>query len=111
MFPGMNPRELQKAMQRLGMKQESIDAVEVIIRTREKEIVIENPQVAKVNLMGKETWQIIGEAKERSVQKELEITEEDIKTVMEKTKVSKEKAKKALEKAEGDLAEAILSLS
>ncbi len=111
MFPGMNPRELQKAMQRLGIKQESIDATEVIIRTREKEIVIINPQVSRVNLMGQETWQIVGEAKERSLQKELEITEEDIKTVMEQTNAKRKDAIEAIKRHKGNLAEAIIELS
>ena len=40
MFPGLNPRELEKAMKKLGVKQEEIDATEVIIKTEDKEIVI-----------------------------------------------------------------------
>ena len=55
MIPGMNPRDMQRAMKRLGIKQEEIDAREVIIRTSDKEIIIQNPQVSKVNMMGQET--------------------------------------------------------
>ena len=55
MFPGMNPREMQKAMKRLGIKQEEIDAEEVIIRTASKDLVIKNPQVSRVYMLGQVT--------------------------------------------------------
>ena len=105
MFPGMKQSDLKKAMKQMGMKQEDIEADEVIIKTRDKDIVISNPSVVKIEMMGQESFQISGEVKEKS-----SISEEDIETVMEKAGVSKEKASKALEKAGGDLAEAILSL-
>ncbi len=106
MFPGMNPREMEKAMKKLGIKQEEIDATEVIIRTSSEEMIIENPQVTKVNMMGQETFQIVGEVRIRA--KEL-FSKEDIKTVMEQTGCSEKAAKQALEE-EGDLAAAILKL-
>ena len=110
MIPGMNPREMQKAMKRLGIKQEEIDAREVTIRTADKEIIIHNPQVSKVNMMGQETYQIVGEAEERTLSSEPEINKEDIKTVMEQTGVSEEKATEAIHSNNGDLAKAILEL-
>ena len=45
MIPGMNPKDVQRAMKKLGIKQEEIEANEVIIKTNDKEIVIQNPQV------------------------------------------------------------------
>ena len=42
MFPGMNPRDVQKAMKRMGIKQVEIPASEVIIRCDDKNIVIYN---------------------------------------------------------------------
>lgn len=106
MVPKINPREMQKMMQRLGIQQQNIEAEEVIIKCKDKELVIKNPDVAKVNMMGQETFQIMGKVEERSISK---ITEEDIKTVMEQANVSREKALKALEENNGDLAAAILS--
>lgn len=108
MFPGMNPRQMQQAMRKLGVKQEEIEATEVIIKTPDKDLIIENPQVTKVNMMGQETIQIIGDIIER--ERKLEISEDDIKTVAEQTGVSEEEAKKAIEETNGDLAEAILKL-
>ena len=115
MFPGMNPRKMQQMMRQLGIQQQDILATEVIIRLQDKELVITNPSVAKVNMMGQETFQVSGEINERKIQGTTpgvnsgEISEEDIKTVMEQAEVNKEIAKKALEKHQGDLAEAILS--
>ena len=107
----LNPRDLAKAMQRMGIQQQEIDVEQVIIKCPEKDIIIDNPQVAKVNMMGQETFQIVGEIEEREISKEAEINEEDIATVMEKANVDKKTALTAIKKAKGDLAEAILELS
>ena len=110
MFPGMNPRKMQQMMKRMGIAQQEIDAKEVIIKCEDKEIVITNPQVSKVNMMGQETFQVSGTINEREISKEPEISEDDVKTVMEQAKVDEEKAKQALEKANGDIAKAIMDL-
>jgi len=94
-------------MKQLGMSQEEIPAEEVIIKTKEKDIIIKEPHVTKIKMQGQENFQISGIIEEREKE---ETSEEDIKTVMEKAGVSKEKAKKALKTAKGDLAEAIISL-
>ena len=109
-FPGINPRQAAKMMKRMGIQQQDIDATEVIIRTPEKELVISNPQVSKVNMMGQETFQVIGDVREKVIETEPEINEEDIKTVMEQAKVTKEQARAAIKAAQGDLAKAILDL-
>jgi nascent polypeptide-associated complex subunit alpha len=110
LIPGMNPRQMRQAMKRLGIQQEEIDAKEVIIRLEDKEIIISNPSVSKVNMMGQETYQIVGEEHERSLSTKPEISDEDIDTVAEQTGASKEEAAKAIEEANGDLAEAIMKL-
>lgn len=107
MMPKLNPKQLQKAMQRMGIQQKEIDAVEVIIRTKKKEIIINNPEVSLVNMMGQESFQITGDIEERELKN---YNDDDIKTVMDQTNCSKKEAIDALEKSKGDLAEAILSL-
>ena len=107
MFPGMNPKMMKMALKKLGLKQEEIPAKKVIIECSDKNIIIENPQVSKVNAMGQDTIQIIGNIIEESKEK---FTEDDIQLVMEKTNKSHELCKKALEKTGGDLSEAILEL-
>lgn len=110
MIPGIDPRMMKQAMKRMGIQQQDIDATEVIIKTPDKEIVITEPQVAKINMMGQETFQVSGNIHERERTSEVEISDDDIKTVMGQAKVSKEKAKAALEETNGDIAEAILKL-
>jgi len=108
MIPGINPRDMQKAMKKLGISQQEIAAKEVIIKLSDKEIIIKNPSVAKVNMMGQENFQISGEITERQL--EVNITEEDIKTVMEQTGKTHEEVSNALKKNKGDLAVTILEL-
>ncbi len=116
MIPGVNAKQMQQMMKQLGIQQVEVPAIEVIIKLKNnRELIIHNPQVSKVNMMGQHTYQIIGEAHEQQstnqiTQGELEISEEDIKTVMEQTNASKEKVYAALIESEGDLALAILNL-
>lgn len=107
MFPGINPRQMQAAMKKMGVKQTEIPAEEVIIKTKDKNLIIKNPSIIKVNMMGQESLQITGEIEEQEAEK---FTEDDVKTVAEQAEVSKEKARESLEKTSGDLAEAILRL-
>ena len=111
MIPGMNPRMMKQAMKRMGVQQQEIDATEVIIKTNDKEIVITNPQVSKVNMMGQQTYQVVGEEHEREISTKPEINEDDVKTVMEQANVDEETARKAIEDNDGDLAQTILSLT
>jgi nascent polypeptide-associated complex subunit alpha len=110
MIPGMNPRDMQRAMKKLGIKQEEIEANEVVIKTNDKEIVIVNPQVSKVNMMGQETYQVTGEAQEREISSKPEINDDDVKTVMQQAGVTEEIARESIEKNDNDLAKAIMSL-
>jgi nascent polypeptide-associated complex subunit alpha len=110
MFPGMNSRKAAQMMKKMGIQQVEIPATEVIIKTPEKEIVITEPQVSKVNMMGQETFQVVGNINERELSAEPEISDEDIKTVAEQARVSEQQAKEAIQEAEGDLAQAIINL-
>ena len=106
MFPGMNKKALEQAMKKLNIKQEEIDATEVIIRTREgKDLIVRNPQVAKVNMMGQETLQVSGTIEEVPA-----FSSEDVKTMMDQASVDEATARKILEKHNGDLAEALMEL-
>ena len=110
MIPGMNPRKMAQMMKKMGIQQVEIPATQVIIKSDEKEIIIENPQVSKVNMMGQETFQIVGKAIEKSISSEPEINDDDIQTVMRQANCSRQEALEAINETEGDLAEAILKL-
>jgi nascent polypeptide-associated complex subunit alpha len=110
MIPGMNPRDMQKAMKRLGIQQQEIDAVEVVIKLHDKDLVVSSPSVAKVNMMGQETFQISGVVHERPHSSEPDISAEDIEAVVQQTGVSRDQAVAAVKRHHGDLAAAILEL-
>lgn len=110
MFPSIDPKKMNALMKQMGMSQQEIDAKKVIIECEDKNIIIENPSVMKIKMQGQENFQISGDITEQAKEEE-DISEEDIKTIVEKANCTKEQAKKALEDADGDLAEAILSLS
>jgi nascent polypeptide-associated complex subunit alpha len=87
------------------------DAQQVIIQTSTKEIIIENPEVAVLEMHGQKIFQVTGEKiTEKAIKKEVAIPEEDIRLVADQTGKSMEEAKRALEEAGGDLAKAILLL-
>ena len=115
MIPGMNKKQMkqmERQMKKMGMKMEELEGVrEVIIRFDEKELIIDNPSVSLMNVMGQETYQIDGKAREVELEYEVEIPEEDIEMVANSADVSLEEAKAALEECKGDLAEAIMKLN
>lgn len=107
---GMNPRQMKKLMKQLGIKMEELEEVEeVVLRMKGKEIILKEPTVTVMVVQGEKTYQIIPGSEE--VREVLEISEEDIRLVMEQAGVDYNTAKKALEEAKGDLAEAILKLT
>ena len=115
MMPGMNKKQMkqmERQMKKMGMTMDELkDVREVIIRFDEKELIIENPSVSVMNVMGSESYQVEGKAREVELEYEIEIPEEDIEMVATSAGVSKQEAQKALEESKGDLAEAILNLN
>ena len=122
MFPKIDPKKMQAMMSQMGIKQQEIDASRVIIETPEKNIIINNPSVVKINMQGQDSFQISGDISEEGNSEEEtsekpegvldeDNNEQDIKTIVEKTGCSEDEAKQALEDSNGDLTEAILNLS
>ncbi len=112
MIPGMNPRQMQQMMRQMGMSQENVDAVEVIIKDSEGKIYkFENPDVQKISMRGTTTFQVAGEYVIEEEQVKVEVSDEDIEMVSEQAGVSKEEARKALDENGGDIAQAIVDLS
>lgn len=116
MMPNVNPRQMEQMMRKMGIKQEDIDAEQVIIVCSDRKIVIDNPSVQKVNMMGKESYQISGDESEEPLDEDteegpVEISDDDVETVMAQTGGTKEEARQALEDTRGNIAEAILLLT
>lgn len=112
MFPGMNinPKQMKQAMKKMGISQDEIDAKKVIIKLGDRDLIIDNPEVSKVNMMGQETYQVIGEVREEMYDVAPSIDEEDIQTVIDQTGASKAEVIDVINEAEGDLARAIMIL-
>ena len=102
---------MQKMMKQMGMKQEDLNALRVEITTPDKKLVFENPEVAKIDMMGQETYQITGSPTQEAIDSTPDITDEDLETVIEQTGCSLAEAQETLKETKGDLAEAIMKLS
>ncbi len=115
MFPGMDKRAMEAAMRKLGVQQRQVEAEEVIIRLKDgSEIVISNPSVTKVTMMGQENFQVSGEYSERAQQSKSQpmlFNDEDVRTVVGQSGCSEAGAKAALARVNGDLAAAILFIN
>lgn len=116
----MNPREQKRMMQRMGMNMDTVAGVQqVIIRTADKDIVIDEPEVAILQVQGQKMYQIIGGQVSEQAPSQRgasaavaapAFSEEDVQLVADQTGKSLEKAKEALQECGGDLAKAILLL-
>lgn len=113
MMPGMgrnfNPRKMQSMMKQFGIDVNEIANVEqVIIRTPDKDIVFDRPDVSIMDVRGAKTYQIAGAPHE--VPRQQQVPDADVKLVAEQTGAGEDAARVALLEAKGDLAEAILKL-
>ncbi len=115
MRKGLSPRDTRRMMKRMGLSMDTMpDVQQVIFKTNTKEIVVDEAEVAILNLKGQRVFQVTGgKISERSletVEEKLVLPQEDVKLVADQTGRSLEEAKQALEESGGDLAKAILLL-
>lgn len=131
MMPGgMDPKKMKALMRQMGIEQEEMRGViEVIIRTRTKDLVFKEPSVVEVRAQGNRSFQISGTPQERppgatpaaaapagrakaeeKAPEPSEFPEDDVRLVMEQASCSRERALAALRNCDGSPAEAILSL-
>jgi nascent polypeptide-associated complex subunit alpha len=117
----VNPREAKRMMQRMGMSMDNVEEVQqVIIRTPTKDLIIDQPEVAILNMSGQKIYQVVGGTVTEQAPgtaggaaagaKAFVVSEEDARLVADQTGKSIEEAKRVLEECEGDLAKAILLL-
>jgi len=118
-------------MKKMGIKTEEINALEVIIKTSNKEIIIKDPEILKTIIQNNIIFQISGRIEEKEViaeekkqhapetrveskedkEETVSINEDDIRMVMAQTGRSSEESKKALIESNGNIAEAIIKLT
>ena len=108
----VSPRETKRMMQRMGLSMDAVPDVEqVIIKTNSKEITIEQPEVAILEMQGQKIFQVTGgKISEKATERKPTFPEEDVRLVADQTGKNIEEARKALEESGGDLAKAILLL-
>lgn len=102
----IDPRQLQKMMQQMGIKTEKIEANRVIIEKEDERLILHNPSVTKMEAQGESSFQITCE----KIEVKPLIPEEDVDLVMKQANVPKDKAFAALEETDGDVVEAIMKL-
>lgn len=129
MFPGgrgMNPKQMKAMMRRQGIDMDTIEGVEeVVIRTRDRELLFRRPEVTTISAQGTVTYQVVGRVEERSrtaagpapaedgtavAPAATLYSDEDVGLVMSQTGVSEEEARAALDATDGEVAEAIIKL-
>lgn len=111
-----NPHELRKLLKRYGVEVEElrgVDRVEFYMGL--KKIVVNLPQVIVFKMANQVVYQVIGtEISEEQLttmkEQEIQVSEDDVKFVMQYAGVSRDKAVEALIKARGDIAKAIMIL-
>jgi len=119
----MDPKQMAKLMQQMGLRTEEIDAERVVIeKTDGKRFIVESPSVTLIDAKGQKSFQVSGEVREeegKGVSREAapdedkgleEREEDDASVVAAQAGVSKEEAQAALDAAGGDIAEAIMAL-
>jgi nascent polypeptide-associated complex subunit alpha len=110
MMPNIDPRTMRNMMARMGIKSSEINADKVSIECPTKTIIIENPQVTLIEAQGTKSFQITGDISEIERSVAIDISEDDVKMVMERSGASEEASRNALEGTGGDIAAAILKL-
>ncbi|WP_338727827.1 nascent polypeptide-associated complex protein [Haladaptatus sp. DJG-WS-42] len=126
---GLNPRKMKQMMKQMGIEVEDIDAEEVIIRTKDEDLVFTNADVQQMDAQGQKTYQIVGEPESRprgeggstpavegevvaeeDASTEVDIPDSDVEIVAQRTGASATEAREALKAENGDLAAAISRL-
>ena len=113
---GVNPRQMQRTMRSMGIKQTNIEnVVEVIIRTRDQDIVLSPAEVVCIDMKGAKSYQVSGNetvmpAGSAGGSAAPAFAPEDIELVMSQTNCDREKAIEALEACDGQPAEAIIKI-
>ncbi|OYT34551.1 MAG: NagC family transcriptional regulator [Candidatus Aenigmarchaeota archaeon ex4484_52] len=118
----INPKQINKMMQQMGMRATKIDAKEVRIICDDETIIIESPGIQKITMQGQTSFQITGTEKkinnsqlgkeemQNKPENKISFSDEDIKMIIEQTGKSRDIVEKKLKKT-GDIAQTILLLN
>ncbi len=117
-FGSMNPRQMQKLMSQMGIKNVDVPAKRVVIEKADgSQIVVFPASVVMVEMQGSQSFQVSGTVSEQAASASspggsagVQEAESDADLVAKEAGVSKEQAQIALDNAGGDIAQAIMNL-
>ena len=96
----LDNRQSRRMLEKMGLNLEEMPEVsEVVIKTKEKDIIIKSPQVSKLKSKGIDMYQIMGNDIEEVIKEDSKISEEDVLLVSQQANVNIEIAKNALEES------------
>jgi nascent polypeptide-associated complex subunit alpha len=119
---------MKQMMRKMGIEQEELEGVEqVVIVTRDREIVFTAPDVVAVTAQGQTTYQVSGKGVERPrgaggistgadavagapPARARKYSEDDVQLVMQQTGAPEAKVRAALDATDGEVAEAMIRL-
>jgi nascent polypeptide-associated complex subunit alpha len=112
MMPNVDPRQLKRMMESMGIRSTEIDAQRVIIEGTDMDIIIDSPQVTAIDAQGSRSFQVAGSIREvEKAKAKADISDDDVSMVAEQSGVKDpDRARKALEETGGDIAAAIIKL-
>ena len=85
----ISPREARRMMRRMGLNMNPLEVEEVILRTKDKEIIIQDTEVAVLEIQGQKIFQVVGgEISEKERKKKVVIPDEDVQLVAQQAGVS-----------------------
>lgn len=107
----MDPKQMAKMMQQMGIKSEELDVTRVTIEKSDgSRLLVEPASVTKIEMRGQSTFQVAGVVIEQKAGEGGEREKADADIVAEQAGVPKEVAEAALKESGGDMAEAIMAL-
>ena len=84
----LDNRQSRRMLEKMGLNLEEMPEVsEVVIKTKEKDIIIKSPQVSKLKSKGIDMYQIMGNDIEEVIKEDSKISEEDVLLVSQQANV------------------------
>lgn len=114
----IGPGDLKK-LKKMGIDADIIQANNVVIELKDKRIIIEGSTVMKATVSGNTFFSVYGgrireesltQTDKKETQGSLQVSQEDVKFVMEQTGKTEQQVRDALTKSNGDIAKAIETL-
>lgn len=116
MFGGMNPRQMQKMMSQMGIKNEDVPCKKVTIEKEDGTLIVVQPaSVVMIEMQGTQSFQVSGDISQQSSENTPKQetaapaeSQDDVAIVMQQTGATRQRAEDMLAKAGGDIAQAIM---